>query len=58
MWDLTVPGNNDHDFYVVTSLNAGVKPLDPIAVLVHNSELGLWSSLRSQLERVGAGSLQ
>ena len=27
MWDLTVPGNNDHDFYVVTS-NA--------AILVHN----------------------
>ena len=28
MWDLTVPGNNDHDFYVV----AGNTP-----VLVHNS---------------------
>jgi hypothetical protein len=28
MWDLTVPGNNDHDFYVV----AGDTP-----VFVHNS---------------------
>lgn len=28
MWDLTVPGNNDHDFYVI----AGYTP-----VLVHNS---------------------
>jgi hypothetical protein len=28
MWDLTVPGNNDHDFYVVT----GMTP-----VLVHNT---------------------
>ena len=27
MWDLTVPGNNDHDFYVVT---------DETPVLVHN----------------------
>ncbi|MGH3282365.1 MAG: hypothetical protein ACRDNW_24965 [Trebonia sp.] len=31
MWDLTVPGNNDHDFYVV----AGATP-----VLVHNNNLG------------------
>jgi RHS repeat-associated protein len=28
MWDLTVPGNNDHDFYVVAG--------DGTAVLVHN----------------------
>ena len=27
MWDLTVPGNNDHDFYVFAG---------PTAVLVHN----------------------
>jgi hypothetical protein len=40
MWDLTVPGNNDHDFYVGTALNAGVKPLDSFAVLVHNSDCG------------------
>jgi hypothetical protein len=31
MWDLTVPGNNDHDFYV----EAGGTP-----VLVHNSGPG------------------
>jgi hypothetical protein len=31
MWDLTVPGNNDHDFYVQT---AGT------AVLVHNCSPG------------------
>ena len=31
MWDLTVPGNNDHDFYVL----AGATP-----VLVHNSSPG------------------
>ena len=31
MWDLTVPGNNDHDFYVVTSA---------VAVLVHNCPAG------------------
>ena len=29
MWDLTVPGNNDHDFYVTSSATA---------VLVHNSD--------------------
>jgi len=28
MWDLTVPGNNDHDFYVVAGVAA--------AILVHN----------------------
>ena len=27
MWDLTVPGNNDHDFYIKTAVTA---------VLVHN----------------------
>jgi hypothetical protein len=31
MWDLTVPGNNDHDFYVYVAANA--------AVLVHNQDL-------------------
>jgi hypothetical protein len=33
MWDLTVPGNNDHDFYVV--VQAG-----DAAVLVHNDSCG------------------
>ena len=31
MWDLTVPGNNDHDFYVYVAADA--------AVLVHNQDL-------------------
>jgi len=31
MWDLTVPGNNDHDFYVIAGQASGVP------VLVHNS---------------------
>ena len=30
MWDLTVPGNNDHDFYVIASQSRDM------AVLVHN----------------------
>jgi hypothetical protein len=30
MWDLTIPGNNDHDFYVLTVADADA------AVLVHN----------------------
>jgi hypothetical protein len=34
MWDLTVPGNNDHDFYVVGTV---------AAVLVHNCDIP-WSS--------------
>ena len=32
MWDLTVPGNNDHDFYVLTVTGT--------AVLVHNNDCG------------------
>jgi hypothetical protein len=44
MWDLTVPGNRDHDFYVLPHrvasdhayyVEAGVTP-----VLVHNSNCG------------------
>jgi hypothetical protein len=34
MWDLTVPGNNDHDFYALPA-QAGDVP-----VLVHNNTLG------------------
>jgi hypothetical protein len=43
MWDLTVPGNNDHDFYVVALPGSGGKadaryPLtDDAVVLVHNA---------------------
>ncbi len=42
MWDLTVPGNNDHDFYVVpTSSDGGgdayYAEADDTSILVHNS---------------------
>jgi len=35
MWDLTVPGNNDHDFYVAVAATA---------VLVHNTDCPSWMS--------------
>jgi hypothetical protein len=35
MWDLTVPGNNDHDFYAIADQGTGVP------VLVHNNGGGL-----------------
>jgi hypothetical protein len=43
MWDLTVPGNNDHDFYVLpASANSGthyqVDQAGVTAVLVHNCD--------------------
>ena len=45
MWDLTVPGNNDHDFYVIAeSVNAGDRAyhvgVGDTPVLVHNQNLG------------------
>ena len=44
MWDLTVPGNNDHDFYVVPTQadSDGGYPAstdDEAAVLVHNANV-------------------
>ena len=40
MWDLTVPGNNDHDFYVLTTAGASQRAYGAEAggtpVLVHN----------------------
>jgi hypothetical protein len=46
MWDLTVPGNNDHDFYVAAVQQLGYDvfytvPADAALVLVHNSDEGL-----------------
>ena len=42
MWDLTVPGNNDHDFYVVTGVTDGRQARDLAAgstpILVHNCD--------------------
>ena len=45
MWDLTVPGNNDHDFYVLPA-QAGDVP-----VLVHNNNLECGTG--SDVTRVG-----
>jgi hypothetical protein len=40
MWDLTVPGNNDHDFYVFATADANQRAsgveADGTPVLVHN----------------------
>jgi hypothetical protein len=44
MWDLTIPGNNDHDFYVVPATQyaggkgAGNVPDSAVPVLVHNCD--------------------
>jgi hypothetical protein len=46
MWDLTVPGNNDHDFYVLGDEGSSHSPrqADAVAVLVHNSSCGISSA--------------
>jgi hypothetical protein len=38
MWDLTVPGDNDHDFFVATG--AGSHNGDTAPVLAHNEDAG------------------
>jgi hypothetical protein len=43
MWDLTVPGNNDHDFYVIPAQTSGggntyAEATGTEAVLVHNDD--------------------
>ena len=45
MWDLTVPGNNDHDFYVVVTTAT--------AVLVHNCNEGEVSDPEPQYKPSG-----
>jgi hypothetical protein len=41
MWDLTIPGNNDHDFYVESAIVLPSSWVGPTAaVLVHNSNCG------------------
>ena len=47
MWDLTVPGNNDHDFYVMAAQGGDVP------VLVHNSTCGVDPSLIQKLQESG-----
>jgi hypothetical protein len=42
MWDLTVPGNNDHDFYVIPAPTLRSSRVEStVAVLVHNSNCGV-----------------
>jgi hypothetical protein len=38
MWDLTVPGNNDHDFYVLPAQGTYAKGTSDMPVLVHNDD--------------------
>jgi hypothetical protein len=42
MWDLTVPGNNDYDFYVIAAMgdSGSHAALAGPPVLVHNDSLG------------------
>jgi hypothetical protein len=48
MWDLTVPGNNDHDFYVVIGTRPGFAPVSVYeAVLVHNDDSPVGTVFRS-----------
>jgi len=49
MWDLTVPGNNDHDFYVVAASGTGSLLLAPEgeALLVHNDDGPVGTVFRS-----------
>jgi hypothetical protein len=42
MWDLTVPGDNDHDFYVLTTTGT-------TAILAHNCGPGLLSASHEAL---------
>lgn len=38
MWDLTIPGDGDHDFYVVADTPAGFALVPAYALLVHNDD--------------------
>jgi hypothetical protein len=48
MWDLTVPGNNDHDFYVLPSAHDNHPTqrsfTGSVAVLVHNVGCDEWAA--------------
>jgi hypothetical protein len=63
MWDLTIPGNNDHDFYVILSAETSITALNAehvvaadTAVLVHNIactkpvNLPAWKSVNIDME--------
>jgi hypothetical protein len=47
MWDLTVPGNNDHDFYVI----AGSGETGAVPVLVHNDSCTVSNETLTHIER-------
>jgi len=56
MWDLTIPGNNDHDFYVLGTAGQAISgnyphhvEADTTAVLVHNYD-GCWEEEFSNLK--------
>ena len=60
MWDLTVPGNNDHDFYIVPAEPAGSGDAHHdvaaamVPVLVHNcggTVIGLFAPMK--IRRLG-----
>jgi RHS repeat-associated protein len=62
MWDLTVPGNNDHDFYILPATNTNRYTRNVVAgntpVLVHNSDgcgLADLAALRKSLGLPPAG---
>ena len=61
MWDLTVPGNDDHDFYVMAAVDPGTgsagyaytrtwSTVAAFAVLVHNCSATLGRNLRGARE--------
>jgi hypothetical protein len=52
MWDLTVPGNEDHDFYVLAAVTGSARTgniaADGVPVLVHNCGTGARFEVDSQ----------
>ena len=51
MWDLTVPGNNDHDFYVLATGTAVE------GILVHNSDCPTTDIYRASSPKAGTNDL-
>ena len=60
MWDLTVPGNNDHDFYVVPELDVHRYAYNPTGsgtpVLVHNAGGQLCNLVSGNSQAAAAGT--
>jgi hypothetical protein len=61
MWDLTVPGNDDHDFYVLAveqegrSSGLGGTAAGAVAVLVHNANAACGDPVRIRAGQQAAG---